>query len=229
MTRPRRRFFTLLELAIAVAILLSLTVVLFAYSRGVSRSWTKILRGKNRFQELLGVDRVVDAALSHAVPFTWKSDQATRDDGKFPFLVAQEDFLRLAYLHDLHDPVEGALRFGEFRVQDENLYFTYSDRPFYQWEDLGGRDQTLLLAENVERISFAYLDWSADENDDWEDRWLWLEEWETEDSQRMDLPLAIRMTVFWKDGRRETWMRRTMGNAYRERFGKWNPLEEDRR
>lgn len=225
----QRRFFTLLELAIAVAILLSLTIVLFGYARGVSQNWAKILQEKNRFQELLGMDRVIDATLSHAIPFTWTSDQASREDRKFPFLVAQPNFLRIAYLHDLHDPVEGALRFGEFQVQDGNLYFTYTDRPFYQWSDLGGRDQTVLLAEGISHIAFSYLDWSGDQNDNWEDRWLWLDEWETEDSQRLDLPLAIRMTVYWTNGRQETWMRRTMGNAYRERFGKWNPLEEDKR
>ncbi len=225
----RRRHFTLLELAIAVVILMGLSLALFGYARSVSQNWAKILQEKNRFQELLALDRVIDAALSHAVPFTWKSDQASREDEKFPFLVAQPNFLRLAYLHDLHDPVEGALRFGEFRVQEEKLYFTYSDRPFYQWEDLGGRDQTVLLAEGVSHLVFSYLDWSDDQEDEWEDRWLWLEEWETEDSQRMDLPLAIRMTVVWTNGRQETWMRRTMGNAYRERFGKWNPLEEDKR
>ena len=34
------------------------------------------------------------------------------------------------------------------------------------------------------------------------------------------------MTVNWKDGRSETWIRRTMGNSYRERFGKWEPQDE---
>jgi hypothetical protein len=31
------------------------------------------------------------------------------------------------------------------------------------------------------------------------------------------------MTLVWKDGRIESWLRRTMGNSYRERYGKWEP------
>lgn len=228
-TRTQRRFFTFLELAIAITIMLAIALALFAYSRGVTQSWTKTIHEKNRFQEVLGLDRAIDAVLANAVPFTWHSDSATRDDGTFPFLVAESDSLRIAYLHDLHDPAEGALRFAEFIVQDDNLYLMYSDRPFYQWDDLGGRDQTVLLAEQVKRISFQYLDWNDKADDDWEDRALWLDRWETENSERMDAPLAILMTVEWLNGNTESWFRRTMGNSYRERFGQWAPLDENKR
>ncbi len=225
-----RRHFTFLELAIAVAIMLMVTLALFAYSQGVARSWTKIIGEKNRFQELLEMDRAIDAVLANVVPFTWNTgEDITDEDSKFPFIVADSHTLRVAYLHDLHDPVEGALRFAEFVVQDENLYLTYSDRPFYQWSDLGGRTQTVLLAEQIRQVTFCYLDWSAVEDDDWEDRLLWLDEWETEDSGREDVPLAIQMTVEWTNGRTESWYRRTMGNSYRERYGKWTPLDEDNR
>ncbi len=225
----RRHFFTFLELGIAVTILLSLAVVLFAYSRSVSQSWSKMIQEKNRFQEILTLDRTLDAILANAVPFTWTSDDATQEDGTFPFIVAEPNALRIAYLHDLHDAEEGALRFGELYLQDDNLYFRYSDRPFYQWEDLQGREQTALLAEQVDGLYFAYLDWSDDEEADWEDRWIWTDAWETEDSERKDIPLAIQVTVHWTDGRQECWIRRTMGNSYRERFGKWDPLDENKR
>lgn len=223
------RHFTFLEVAIAVTIMMGIALALYAYSHGVTMSWEKMLKERNRFQEMLNLDRTIDAVLSNAVPFTWQSDDAMDESGKFPFIVAEQHSLRIAYLHDLHDPVDGALRFAEFIVKDENLYLMYSDRPFYQWSDLGGRDQTVLLAEGVSQITFEYLDWSADDEDEWQNRVLWLEEWETEDSGRMDAPLAIIMTVEWLDGRTESWMRRTMGNSYRERFGKWSPLEDDRR
>ena len=191
----RIRQFTFLELGIAISIMLAVSLALYTYSRGVSRSWEKIIKEKNRFQELLNLDRAIDKALSNAVPFTWTSDDAPGDSGKFPFILAEWNRLRVAYLHELHDATEGAIRFAEFLVQDGNLYLTYSDRPFYQWSDLGGRDQTVLLAEGVRQIRFSYLDWSADEDSDWEDRAVWMDDWETEVSERMDAPLAIIMTV----------------------------------
>lgn len=224
----RIRQFTFLELGIAISIMLAVSLALYTYSRGVSRSWEKIIKEKNRFQELLNLDRAIDKALSNAVPFTWTSDDAPGDSGKFPFILAEWNRLRVAYLHELHDATEGAIRFAEFLVQDGNLYLTYSDRPFYQWSDLGGRNQTVLLAEGVRQIRFSYLDWSADEDSDWEDRAVWMDDWETEVSERMDAPLAIIMTVEWENGNRESWCRRTMGNSYRERFGQWDPLEEDK-
>ena len=176
------------------------------------------------------MDRAIDAVLANAVPFTWNTgEDITSEDSTFPFIVANSHTLRIAYLHDLHDPVEGALRFAEFVVQDENLYLMYSDRPFYQWTDLGDRSQMVLLAEKVKMVTFSYLDWSDDEDDDWEDRILWLDEWETDESERTDIPLAIQMTVEWLDGTTESWYRRTMCNSYRERYGKWSPLDEDKR
>ena len=143
----RIRQFTFLELGIAISIMLAVSLALYTYSRGVSRSWEKIIKEKNRFQELLNHHRAIDKALSNAVPFTWTSDDAPGDSGKFPFILAEWNRLRVAYLHELHDATEGAIRFAEFLVQDGNLYLTYSDRPFYQWSDLGGLDQTVLLAE----------------------------------------------------------------------------------
>ena len=51
---------------------------------------------------------------------------------------------------------------------------------------------------------------------------------ETVESERTDLPLAIMVTVHWQDGRVESWLRRSMGNGYRERYGRWEAVDEDR-
>ena len=71
----------------------------------------------------------------------------------------------------------------------------------------------------MESISFLYADFSSDVSDEWKDRLFWRDSWETEDSERKDIPLAIQIRVKWQDGREESWLRRTMGNSYRERYG----------
>ena len=215
----RRRKFTLLELAIAVTIFMMVAVALFAFSGHVSSSWGSITTERNRLAELLAMDRTLDGILSNAVPFLWRE----REDGivqVVPFIVAEADVLRIAYLHRLNDTAEGSLRFVELFLEDGELKALYTDRPFINWEDIADdRKKVSIISTGVESISFLYADFSSDVSDAWSDRLFWRDSWETEDSERKDIPLAIQIRVKWQDGREESWLRRTMGNSYRERYG----------
>ena len=215
----RRRKFTLLELAIAVTIFMMVAVALFAFSGHVSSSWGSITTERNRLAELLALDRTLDGILSNAVPFLWRE----REDGivqVVPFIVAEADVLRIAYLHRLNDTAEGSLRFVELFLEDGELKALYTDRPFINWEDIADdRKKVSVISTGVESISFLYADFSSDVSDAWQDRLFWRDAWETEDSERKDIPLAIQIRVKWQDGREESWLRRTMGNSYRERYG----------
>ena len=214
-----RRQFTLLELAIAVTIFMMVAVALFAFSGHVSSSWGSITTERNRLAELLAMDRTLDSILSNAVPFLWRE----REDGLVqvvPFIVAEPDVLRIAYLHRLNDTAEGALRFVELFLEDGNLKALYTDRPFINWEDIADdRKKVSVISTGVESISFLYADFSSDVSNEWRERLFWRDVWETEDSERKDIPLAIQIRVKWQDGREESWLRRTMGNSYRERYG----------
>ena len=42
----------------------------------------------------------------------------------------------------------------------------------------------------------------------------------------MNIPLAIWITVTWGKGASETFLYRTAGNSFYERFGKWKPYRE---
>ncbi len=215
----RHRHFTLLELAIAVTIFMMVAVALFAFSGHVSSSWGSITTERNRQAELLAMDRTLDSILSNAVPFLWRE----REDGivqVVPFIVAEADVLRIAYLHRLNDTAEGSLRFVELFLEDGELKALYTDRPFINWEDIADdRKKVSVISTGVESISFLYADFSSDVSEAWMDRLFWRDSWETEDSGRKDIPLAIQIRVKWQDGREESWLRRTMGNSYRERYG----------
>ena len=71
--------------------------------------------------------------------------------------------------------------------------------------------KTEVIAENISHISFQY----AEQGDDNEIEWF--EEWEEE--EHTNLPLTIRMTVEWKNGAKEYWLRRTCGVNYNSNFG----------
>ncbi|MBO4344770.1 MAG: hypothetical protein J5833_03380 [Victivallales bacterium] len=218
----RRRVFTLLELIIAVTVFMMVSVALFTFSSQVNDTWSRLTVERNRFNELLVMDRVIDGILSNAVPFMWR-DTGDELNGTMPFIVADEDRLRIAYLHRLNDANEGALRFVEIYLEDGDLMVTYADRPFIDWSEIADdRRKTSLLTTEVESLFFEYADWSSDVGVDWPERLFWRAYWETDDSARTDIPLAIKMTVTWRDGRQECWLRRTTGNSFRERYGTYN-------
>ena len=221
----RRRPFTLLEVLIASTIFLGLAIVLFVYAGQTTQSWSKLQVRRNQLNELLALDRAIDTVLPNIIPFTWP-DPEEETITETPVIVALPDMLRCAFLHRLNDADEGAIRFAEFSIEDDNLVLNYADRPFFDWEDVRDIQHTSILATDVESISFLYADFDDDDTLDWSERLVWTDEWETEESERTDAPLAIIVTVNWKDGRSETWIRRTMGNSYRERFGKWEPQDE---
>ena len=221
----RRRPFTFLELMIATTITMLIALGLYGFSQGVTNSWLQLIAKRNQLGERLALDRAVDGVLSNIVPFVWRDG----DGVEFPFIVGDPNGLRVAYLHPLHDAEEGSLRFAEFIVEEDALWLKYTDRPFYDWADVGDRFSVVKLADGVDSIEFRYADWSDDTDADWQDRLLWLDEWETADSERMDAPLAVAMTINWQDGTADCYLRRTMGNSYRERYGKWEALSEDKR
>jgi type II secretory pathway component PulJ len=218
-----RRRFTFMEIIIAVSIFTMIALALFTYSQETTASWRRIMKERNRFSELLALDRAIDGVLSNVVTFNWQDN----DGEDVPFLVAEPHSLRCACLHRLKDAEEGALRFVEFLVEDHKLYLVHSDRPFLNWNEVGDRKTVNLLAEDVDSITFRYVDWNDDETADWNTRMFWRDDWENIESERDDVPLAIFLTINWQDGRTESWLRRTLGNGYRERYGKWEAYNED--
>lgn len=210
--------FTLLEVIIAVTLLLLVVVALLSFGREMARSWEK-LRGEHaRFRTLLTLDRALDGLLSNAVPFTWPNE----DGEAVPFFVGEADYLRLVSLHPVTVADEGALRFAEVFVRAGILQVAYTVRPYRGAVEDSEQVRTSVLATGVDRVEFSYADWSGDESGDWGDRLLWLDEW---DAERQELPLAVMVTVWWDDGRVESWLRR-LASGYRERWGKWEPAKK---
>lgn len=225
MTATRKQCFTLMEVLVAAIIFAGLSLALFTYAGYATRSWQQLLLRRNQLDELLVIDRAVNQIFPYAIPLNWPDPNADISVA-IPVLVAQPNSFRCAYLHRLNDLTEGAIRFCEIRLDDSRLIVQYSDRPFINWEDAQERVWTTTLAENVQSLEFQYADWESDiASDDWQQRVLWTDVWDNVDVDRNDLPLAVTMTITFEDGRTHAWLRRTMGNSFRERFGKWEAQE----
>ena len=223
-----RRRFTLIELVVALLIL-SLTMgALYAFGRQVTQSWERLRRDQRRLADLMTLDRALDTLLANAVPFLWPDPEDANPGTERLLFEGRRDTLFFATLHQPSpDDDEGAIRFVALSLHDGNLLANYHSRPFRNWDHVGEAGQVAVLARNVKQLSFQYADFTPDEEAEWSDRLEWTDEWDVdEDNPRQEIPLAILVTVVWQDDRVESWLRRTSGQGYRERYGKWQPRKE---
>ncbi|MCK5801355.1 MAG: hypothetical protein KAI66_00915 [Lentisphaeria bacterium] len=212
---------------IATAIFSLVLVILLGFSSHVTRTWESLRREETLFSELLALERALDSMFSNAVPFSWPSDE--NENESRPVFVGEKEHVRLTYLHRLNSAEDGAIRFVDVQLEEDELVAWHTERPLFNWEELSAVGQRTVLARNVSSIEFVYGDWRPDADADWGSRLEWVGLWEgdEDDKPREHLPLAIMLTVTWEDGRVESWLRRTAGQSYRRRFGKWAPRKDE--
>ncbi len=223
-----RRRFTLIELVVALLIL-SLTMgALYSFGRQVTLSWERLRRDQRRLADLMTLDRALDTLLANAVPFLWPDPEDANPGKERLLFEGRRESLLFATLHQPSpDDDEGGIRFVVLSLHDGNLLANYHSRPFRDWRDAGEGGRVAVLAPNVKQLSFQYADFSPAAEAEWGDRLEWVAEWDVDkDKPRQEIPLAILVTVVWQDDRIESWLRRTSGQGYRERYGKWQPRKE---
>lgn len=223
-----RRRFTLIEILIAVAIFTLVMLTLYGFGRQVTRGWERIRRDQHRLSDLMTLDRALDTMLGNAVPFLWPDPDAGDPPPDRLVFAGHQDWLLLTTLQRAAvEDSDGAIRFVLLSVEDGQLLARYHSRPFRHWRDVGEAGRVAVLATGVDRVEFQYADFTPGDNAEWDSRLEWTSEWDTNpDLPREEIPLAIMITVVWQDGRVESWLRRTAGQGYRERYGKWSPRKE---
>jgi len=205
--KTRSRYFTLLELIMALAVfavvMSTVGMALFA----IQRTWKKVTEQHLALQKLQMIDRIVDTALRNAVPFHWK----TEDNKEIMIFTGNSDSLLLPYLHRIGRPEDGGIRFIRFYCKDSRLMVDYRNTPIIPEQENEGKVTTEVLAVDVDHISFRYAD-IVDRRLDWYD------DWNVE--KMLNMPMAIQMKVVWKDGRSEVWLRRTAGAGQFQTLGR---------
>ncbi len=209
----QRHFFTLIEIMVASIVFMLVLVVVVAFSREMVNSWERLQREQKRFTNLMSLDRALDGMLTNVIDFKWRDEEKE----EFQIFQGEVDRVQFAYLHNLNSLDDGALRFVQLQVADNQLLALYQERPFLTAFEPGEEARVSMLAEGIDDISLSYADWVPDQGVDWLDEW---------DVEREELPLAFMITVRWLDGREESWLRRTAASGFRERFGRWKAPEE---
>ena len=100
---------------------------------------------------------------------------------------------------------------------ENEIYEEDEDRIFELEADDGTVEKLYHLATIEYRKKMYCVFQKAEPETEEEEDVEWLETWEEDEHEA--IPLAIRMTVEWTDGRKEYWLRRTAGNAKETTFG----------
>jgi len=216
--RIRRSNFTLMELVAATGIMLAIAGIIAFASRSFFRALASAERVSAQLQVYLNIDQLMDGCFRNMIPFNWETPDV--NDDTFQVFLGEEDMIHFTTLRRSYDDNSGNLFFVRVYVEDEQLIAEYSKFPRLPWldddEDLMPYDREV-LATNVDRISFMYA--GAQDS-----TIVWLDVWDREEYDF--IPLAVQMTVEWKDGTEERWLRRTAASGGNSVYGALQEVDE---
>ena len=216
--RIRRSYFTLMELVAATGIMLAIAGIIAFASRSFFRALASAERVSAQLQVYLNIDQLMDGCFRNMIPFNWETTDV--NDDTFQVFDGLEDSIHFTTLRRSYDDIGGNLFFVRVYVEDDELIAEYSKFPRLPWydddEDLMPYDREV-LATDVDEISFMYA--GAEDS-----TIVWLDEWDREEYDF--IPLAVQMTVKWKDGTEECWLRRTAASGGNSVYGALQEIDE---
>ena len=203
-----KRYFTLIEMVVAMAVMVVVAMIIGTASATFYNAYQRSARSIGHLETCLAIDRIFDSLIRNAVPFKWNDEE---NASRFVF-EGNNDSLLFTSLRRIYGKDSSALLFVRLLVEDEQLIAEYSSSPILPWseEEEQGIEREI-IAKNIAGITFEYAEFDEEEGIEW------LETWEEDEHET--LPLAIRMTVEWTDGRKEYWLRRLAGVAKESTFG----------
>lgn len=216
--RIRRSNFTLMELVAATGIMLAIAGIIAFASRSFFRALASAERVSAQLQVYLNIDQLMDGCFRNMIPFNWETPDEV--DDTYQVFDGLDNMIHFTTLRRSYDDNSGNLFFVRVFVEDEQLIAEYSKFPRLPWldddDDLMPYDREV-LATNVDRISFMYA--GAEDS-----TIIWLDEWDREEYDF--IPLAVQMTVEWKDGTEERWLRRTAASGGNSVYGALQEIDE---
>ena len=211
-----KRNFTLIEMVVAMAVMVVVAMIIGTASATFYNAYQRSTRSISRLETCLAIDRIFDSLIRNAIPFKWMDDE---NASRFVF-EGNNDSLLFTALRRTYGKDSSAIIFVRLLVEDEQLIAEYSNSPILPW--IEENDQGIereIIAKNIAAITFEYAEFDEEEGIEW------LEVWEEDEHEA--LPLAIRMTVEWTDGRKEYWLRRLAGIAKDSTFGQRQQSSND--
>jgi hypothetical protein len=211
-----KRNFTLIEMVVAIAVMVVVAMIIGTASATFYNAYQRSTRSISRLETCLAIDRIFDSLIRNAIPFKWMDDE---NSSRFVF-EGNNDSLLFTALRRTYGKDSSAILFVRLLLEDEQLIAEYSNSPILPWSEENEQNiEREVIAKNIAAITFEYAEFDEEEGIEW------LEVWEEDEHEA--LPLAIRMTVEWTDGRKEYWLRRLAGIAKDSTFGQRQQTSND--
>lgn len=204
--RHSKSCFTLLEVLVAVFILSLIMLVVGTAMYMAKESLEKVDTKTRTLDVYLKLDKVFTSSIRNAVPFTWPDSENIEKS----IFEGGRDSLYFAYLHRIITLSDGGLRFIRFHLQDSKFIAEYRKIPFSSESEYKESVFKEVLAEDIEELTFLYAG-----NEKGSSNIIWTNEWE----DPKNIPLAIQITLKWKDGTQYSWLRRTAGSGRYQSYG----------
>ncbi len=209
-----------MELVAAAGIMLSIAGIIAFASRSFFRALASAERVSAQLQVYLNIDQVMDGCFRNMIPFNWETQDET--DDTYQVFMGEPDYIHFTTLRRSYDDVGGNLFFMRVYVDDQTdeLVAEYSKFPRLPWLDDDDDEfpyDREVLATDVDHIEFLYF---GQQNN----AVIWIEEWDRENYDF--IPLAVQMTVEWKNGTREQWLRRTAASGGNSVYGGVHEVDE---
>lgn len=201
------RYFSLIEIIVAFAILSLLATLISTVLFSVQKSWSRIQENTALLEDMVKLDRIANNVFRNAVPFYWPDE----NNKNRQIFKGKSDFVRLAYLHRINSEHENGIRFIELFLRRNKLVAKYRDYPIMEENPEHCMEE--ILISNIQKLEFRYAERSNNEV-------VW--NCEFDEVAAENIPLAIRMTITFEDGETVDFLRRTAGNSFVSSYGKYD-------
>lgn len=215
-----RRFFTLMELVAATGIMLSVAGIIGFASHTFYKSVASAQKVTTRLKKLVNVDQLMDGCFRNMIPFNWVYEDEY--DDTYQVFMGEEDFIHFTTLRRSYDQDTGCLFFVRVYLEDNgDLIAEYSKFPRLPWmEDVEEMPyESEVITSDVDSILFLYAGVDLDG-----ETVVWREYWSREDYDF--IPHAVQLTIKWKDGSEECWLRRTAASGSNSAYGGLQMIDE---
>jgi general secretion pathway protein J len=196
------RGFTLLELVLAIAILAMVVGVIFGAFRAGISAWQGGERDIVFHQSMRAVAELVFREINSAYPY--EITPTLEDDvDSFAAFFGSPDSLLFVSRAPLRNGI-GGVSLIELWVDDENgLVLGEAPALFKSFEelnsmDLRNDDQASVISAWVKNIGFRYF-----YREDDEEEGVWQEGWDPRNSDGVELPLMVEVTLLFEDVREQ--------------------------
>lgn len=200
--------FTLIEMILAVAILMLVFMAAGTCLMSVQQTWIKTQQRSEQLKQLIIIDKIVEANFPNIVPFEWRDDKLKKRN----IFFGDQNKIIFAVAHRVNNMKEGGLRFVSIFKANDQLIVAYRNTPVLFWDKELTPTKDEIIAEGIDNLTFTFADMDRERNLVWDKDW--------DEDERKNIPMAIQMTIQWKDGREHSWLKRTAGAGKRGNYGR---------